>query len=748
MYNEAVKKLEQTESEMLELRLYNTKKSIEQELEKDDLDGLSSPVGVAAHSPSLPMHSASNGSDSTGGSDRLRRENEQLKKQLREEREQARKLNTNERAFFELKLKERDEEYVEMEKQCAIHKRKYQKLSEEVQDMQRMLDETKARNRELEKTQARFDSEMSSLKTKFEAEKELREKIERERDQSRFELFNAKSELEAQQMEKKYHSDKVEQLERDLKEYENAVGVSSNVTSSINMDPAAQLVKLKAQIRELDTKCKDQEEELDEQSCTIQQLEQAKLRLEMQLEKEKQKWQREIAEKESEMDDLRFHTQKKIKAIEMQLEEESELSNSLQREKRELERKMREIAMSSTSAMSGIHTANGGMNKSSPHDLTLVASLDYLNKLKRQMLKYKTLAHDAQTQLEKWRESMPKQQSMLKSLKSQLEDSEIAKTNALKSKHLLQVEVENLQQQLYESNMHRQNLEEQNIHLNHQLNNLKSELDEQERDTDDIMKKYHTHVQNFSLESHRYIELNNQIDMLTVENRLLKERLHEMEEKITHYETFWVEKSLMSKIESKLRDMENKLEFEQTQKNKFQNQLDRLKAQYDQGMNETESILTREKKCEDQLKKAQRANKEILEEYGEMKKKLIEQEETKKRVEKQNETLEKEIEALKMEIKVNQNRLEAFQLAFNSMNESDEENDPDDDDMDLDEDDDDVEDIDELIMTYNTTNQTGGGGGENGHHDMDDDDEDEELNYVEEEQLITTTKTNGSLETR
>jgi myosin-18 len=440
---------------MLELRLYHTKKSIEQELEKDDLDGLSSP-GVQA-SMTSQSNSNNNNNNNTNkamfDSEHLRRENEQLRKQLRDEKEQTKQFSLNERQFFEAKLKEHDNELHEMEKQNAILKRKYQKLSEEMQDMQRMLDENKARNRELEKTQSKYDSDMNSLRSKLEMERDLREKCEHERDQAKYEIFTLKSDLETLKLENSYHIEKVERLERDLKEYEC---ISMNSSSSIsgvsgggstNTTPAAaQLLKTKAQLRDLETKLKDQEEELDEQSCTIQQLEQAKLRLEMQLEKEKQKWQRELAEKESEMDDLRFHTQKKIKSIEMQLEEEGELSNSLQREKRELERKLREF------------TQNSHLKHHHSNDLMLNANgLEYLSKLKRQMLKYKTLAIDAQTQLEKLRENLPKQ-SIMKSLKSQLEDSEIAKANALKSKHLLQVEVENLQQQLYEANQHKQNV--------------------------------------------------------------------------------------------------------------------------------------------------------------------------------------------------------------------------------------------------------------------------------------------------
>lgn len=144
-------------------------------------------------------------------------------------------------------------------------------------------------------------------------------------------------------MEKSYLTDKCERLERDLKEYESAKydSITSSSTTGTNAD---QFIKLKSQIRDMETKINDQENELDDQQGVIQQLEQTKLRLQMQAEKEKSKWQREIAEKESEMDDLRFHTQKKIKAIEMQLEEESEISSSLQREKRELERKLKEFS--------------------------------------------------------------------------------------------------------------------------------------------------------------------------------------------------------------------------------------------------------------------------------------------------------------------------------------------------------------------------------------------------------------------
>lgn len=415
---------------MLEMRLFATKKSIEHELEKDDIDGLSTPIGENE----LPIHI-----------EKIKRENEILKQKLFQDKENTQLFNQGERNFFESKLKEKDNEILEFEKQIAVHKRKYQKLNEDMQDVQRLCDESKVRNRELEKIQIKFDSEMSSLRNKYEREKESREKCERERETFKYEIFSLKNDLDTQKLETSYHVEKCERLERDLKEYES---INLNTTNGNNNQSNDQFMKMKSQIRDMESKLKDQEEELDDQQGTIQQLEQTKLRLEMQFEKEKQKFQRELAEKDSEMDDLRFHTQKKIKAIEMQLEEESELTNNLQREKRDIERKLREATVYN----------NGKKGNLMIHGLSNNNDLfEYINKLKRNMTKYKTLAIDAQTQLEKLRENLPKQ-SIIKALKLQLEDSEISKANALKTKQLLQVEISDLQQQLDDLNFSKQNV--------------------------------------------------------------------------------------------------------------------------------------------------------------------------------------------------------------------------------------------------------------------------------------------------
>ena len=63
----------------------------------------------------------------------------------------------------------------------------------------------------------------------------------------------------------------------------------------------------------------DQEEELDEQATTIQQLEQTKLRLEMNQEKQRQQQMNETEERENEIEEIRATMQKRVRGRDDQI---------------------------------------------------------------------------------------------------------------------------------------------------------------------------------------------------------------------------------------------------------------------------------------------------------------------------------------------------------------------------------------------------------------------------------------------
>lgn len=85
-----------------------------------------------------------------------------------------------------------------------------------------------------------------------------------------------------------------------------------DISSQESKDEAS-LAKVKKQLRDLEAKVKDQEEELDEQAGSIQMLEQAKLRLEMEMERMRQTHSKEMESRDEEVEEARQSCQKKVR---------------------------------------------------------------------------------------------------------------------------------------------------------------------------------------------------------------------------------------------------------------------------------------------------------------------------------------------------------------------------------------------------------------------------------------------------
>ena len=122
-----------------------------------------------------------------------------------------------------------------------------------------------------------------------------------------------------------------------------------------------------------------QEEELDDLASQVQMLEQSKTKLEMSMAAMKKEHRRELGMKDDELEDARASTQKKVKALEQQLENEHEERINFVREKHELETKiinLQEVASTK-------------------------ADEELLVKLKKDLKRTKALLKDAQSQIDK-----------------------------------------------------------------------------------------------------------------------------------------------------------------------------------------------------------------------------------------------------------------------------------------------------------------------------------------------------------
>ncbi|CDQ99797.1 unnamed protein product, partial [Oncorhynchus mykiss] len=206
---------------------------------------------------------------------------------------------------------------------------------------------------------------------------------------------------------------KLEQLEAEL------LDLSSQETKD-----EASLSKVKKTMRDLEAKVKDQEEELDEQAGTIQMLEQAKLRLEMETERLRQTHSKEFESKDEEVEEIRQSCSKKLKQIEVQLEEEFNDKQKVLRERRELETKLL-----------------------SAQDQVIPRDVETEKRLRKDLKRTKALLADAQIMLDHMKNNAPSKREIAQ-LKNQLEESEFTCAAAVKARKSMEVEIEDLHVQM------------------------------------------------------------------------------------------------------------------------------------------------------------------------------------------------------------------------------------------------------------------------------------------------------------
>merc|ERR1712209_306520 len=151
----------------------------------------------------------------------------------------------------------------------------------------------------------------------------------------------------------------------------------------------------------------------------------AKTKLEMSMAAIKKEHRREVANKEEELEDVRAAAQKKVKALEQQLENEHEERINFVRERHELETRIFNLQEMASRA----------------------ADEEQVSKLKKDLKRTKALLKDAQLMIEKSRNESSNK-VVLRQLKNQLEDTEFARMAAVKAKQNVELEVADLQQQL------------------------------------------------------------------------------------------------------------------------------------------------------------------------------------------------------------------------------------------------------------------------------------------------------------
>lgn len=136
--------------------------------------------------------------------------------------------------------------------------------------------------------------------------------------------------------------------------------------------------------------------------------------------------------------------------------------------------------------------------------------------------------------------------------------------------------------------------------------------------------KYKAVVQQQTLDQTTMSEQSKQIEDLISENENIRSQVADLQMKLQGYEDHFVDKQSVVRLENRIRDIESRLELEQTQKHRLEVQLTRQKDQLDKVTEEKEATKSAKIQVDDVLKRAQRQLRELREEFSEVQKKEME----------------------------------------------------------------------------------------------------------------------------
>ncbi|XP_052611851.1 unconventional myosin-XVIIIa isoform X15 [Peromyscus californicus insignis] len=580
--------------------------------------------------------------DDAGGEWRLKyeravREVDFTKKRLQQELEDKMEVEQQSRRQLERRLGDLQADSDESQRTLQQLKKKCQRLTAELQDTKLHLEGQQVRNHELEKKQRRFDSELSQAHEETQREKLQREKLQREKDMLLAEAFSLKQQMEEKDMDIAGFTQKVVSLEAELQD------ISSQETKD-----EASLAKVKKQLRDLEAKVKDQEEELDEQAGSIQMLEQAKLRLEMEMERMRQTHSKEMESRDEEVEEARQSCQKKLKQMEVQLEEEYEDKQKALREKRELESKLSTLS-----------------------DQVNQRDFESEKRLRKDLKRTKALLADAQIMLDHLKNNAPSKREIAQ-LKNQLEESEFTCAAAVKARKAMEVEMEDLHLQIDDIVKAKTALEEQLSRLQREKNEIQNRLEEDQEDMNELMKKHKAAVAQASRDMAQMNDLQAQLEESNKEKQELQEKLQALQSQVEFLEQSMVDKSLVSRQEAKIRELETRLEFEKTQVKRLESLANRLKENMEKLTEERDQRAAAENREKEQNKRLQRQLRDTKEEMSELARKEAEASRKKHELEMDLESLEAANQSLQADLKLAFKRIGDLQAAIEDEMESDE----------------------------------------------------------------------------
>ncbi|XP_025123212.3 unconventional myosin-XVIIIb isoform X2 [Bubalus bubalis] len=463
-------------------------------------------------------------------------ENEFLRKRLQQSEERL-ELELASRNELEQKLGELQRAYEGAQRTAQQLKRKCHLLTCDLEDTRFLLESQQSRNHDLEKKQKKFDTQLAQALGECVFEKGLREKVAQENTSVRGELGKLQQLLKQKEQESLQLKQEVEMLQAQKQELLRSPSLGENCVAG-----------LKERLWKLESSALEHEKVQSQQENTIKQLEQLRQRFELEIERMKQMHQKDREDKEEELEDVRQSCQRRLRQLEMQLEQEYEEKQMVLHEKQDLEGLIGTLC-----------------------DQIGHRDFDVEKRLRRDLRRTHALLSDVQLLLgtmEDGKTSVSKEE--LEKVQSQLEQSEAKCEDALKTQKVLTTDLENMHSELESMTRSKSLVDEQLYRLQFERADLLKRIDEDQDDLNDLMQKHKDLIAQSAADIGQIQELQLQLEEARKEKNKLQEQLQVAQMRIEYLEQSTVDRAIVSRQEAVICDLENKTEFQKVQIKRFE----------------------------------------------------------------------------------------------------------------------------------------------------------------------------------
>ncbi|KAM7368559.1 hypothetical protein PAMP_012891 [Pampus punctatissimus] len=462
----------------------------------------------------------------------VRRRLKQTEEKLETERQNRQQLDTKV-TVLQAQLEQSRKSVIELKRHCR-------RVTSDLQDARVLTDSLQSRMHEVDRKQRRFDSELTQALEEAENEKEQKDKAFQEISSLGAEIYTLRLNLQESQSEVGRLQKQKEELCAQIRDLSLPVDLATD-----------SLPDLKKQLRLLESQASERVEEVAKLTAKIQQQQQIHMRFEMEMERMKQIHQKELEDKEEELEDVHKSSQRRLKQLEMQLEQEYEEKQMVIHEKHDLEGLIATLC-----------------------DQVGHRDFDVEKKLRRDLKRTHALLADAQLLLatiENPGQNLPNgSKEQTERLHCQLEESEARRLKAESIQTTLSQELDNTQIELENICKQKSLVDEQLALLQHENVDLQKRLEEDQEDLNELMKKHKALIAQSSNDISQIRELQAELEEVKKQRHSLQEELQQCVSRVQFLESSTVGRSIVSKQEARVCDLENKLEFQRGQVKRFE----------------------------------------------------------------------------------------------------------------------------------------------------------------------------------